>query len=304
VPSDGGGLDPGYDPGGFIASFACDPDLELTSDAGCSFRGVLAPVAARLLFRAVATTTRIIQADNSCGFSSLPVLAAPAQVMGAVGMPGLVEHRVNGCSFSRTPPASDQPLSIDCLRGATFAEGGATVTGRRVTSGLRVEQCMGACLQLAVPLTRTGVQLAFDAITPSAFEVREERPREAEAAPFAVLRGGTITATVNPILGQNATMTQLFDVATPVLGASFEATAVPMDLVIGARRFSITVDAAQLEAQNGAFMGAGNFVRGQITVDGLPLTLPQIPLDPAYDQADFDLSYDCTPNLLGVVPPN
>jgi hypothetical protein len=76
-----------------------------------------------------------------------------------------------------------------------------------------------------------------------------------------------------------------------------------MAVDIEGSHFTFSVDAANLQAASGRFMGAGNQVSGMITIDGRPVPLGPTPLIDEYDQRLFDLGYSCTPDLRATIPP-
>lgn len=294
-------LDPSFDAAAFQASFACRPNLSVpASDALCSFRGVLGGAAARFLAQGLGAATGIVTNDTTCGFSSVPVVSAPSRVVGMAGMPGLVAHRVNACAIS--VPVMNP--SLNCLGDRAFVSGGITVSGTRTTTGLRGAQgnCP-ACVQLAVPLTRTGVVYNFDRIAFGSFETHTLTPEQSMAPASARLLSGTISATVTPILGESAANMGTFSVVTPVTQMRIVADHVLMAVDIEGSHFTFSVDAANLQAASGRFMGAGNQVSGMITIDGRPVPLGPTPLIDDYDQRLFDLGYSCTPDLRATIPP-
>jgi hypothetical protein len=63
--------------------------------------------------------------------------------------------------------------------------------------------------------------------------------------------------------------------------------------------FSVTINDSKLDAQNGSKDGRTNALSGTLTANGKAIHVPSV-LDPAYDQAAFDKSYACTPNMVVV----
>lgn len=299
-------LQPGYDQAAFLATFTCDPDLLVVpADEACSFRTVLGNAAARLLVRHTAVVTNQILADNRCGFSSLPVLSAPRQVMGDPGMPGLIVHGVNECTITRSGATADQPVSDDCLREQVFLSGSATVTAERTTQGLRSQQGMcPACIPIVVPLTRQAVTVALQDIDFVGSRSFSRRADEAAVEAAITIVSGSVAGTLAPVLGESSTNAGVFSVGTPIADVTLQAQDLQLLLELGGRNFRVSVPSANLTARSGRFGGDGNRIAGTLVVDGRMITLPTGPLIADYQQSTFDLSYACTPGLREPVPAN
>jgi hypothetical protein len=76
-----------------------------------------------------------------------------------------------------------------------------------------------------------------------------------------------------------------------------------VSLVSGPKTFKFDVAAAHIVAFSGAFKGHKNELSGAITVDGVPVALGMMDLQPTYMQAAFDQTYACTPDLAAVLVP-
>jgi hypothetical protein len=213
---------------------------------------------------------------------------------------GFVTNGIRGCGIN---PLDGAPIAEDCLRNTTVASGRFTVTATQTITGARGEVCNGPCVQIAVPVTRDGVGLTASALVPVDFAIGVVPPGEPGAARTVALSGGTVSFELVPILGENAQMLGVFDIATPVARFSrvrLQGVAASLDL--DGLRFDVTIDASDYAADVGFYEGRGNRLAGTMTLDGQRVPLGG-PLDPGYQQARFDLGYDCTPNLRETVPP-
>ncbi len=301
-----GDLLPGYDRAAFLATFTCDPDLVVApADEACSFRTVLGNAAARLLVRHTAVVTNQVLADNRCGFSSIPVLSAPRQVMGDPGMPGLVVNGVDGCTITRSGAAATQPVSDDCLREQVFLSGSATVSATRTTQGLRMQQGMcPACVPIAVPLTRQAVTVALEEVAFVGSRSFSRRADQTAVEAALTVASGRVSGTLAPVLGESSANAGVFSVATPIADVAIQGRDLQLLLELGGRNFRVSVPSADLTARSGVFGGDGNRIAGTLVVDGRTITLPTAPLVDGYQQSNFDLSYACTPGLREPVPAN
>ncbi|MEQ8273265.1 MAG: hypothetical protein RMA76_11780 [Deltaproteobacteria bacterium] len=297
-------LDPDFDAATFDASFTCTPNLVVPADdAQCSFRAALAPAIAALTIQNLATATQLVLQDTTCGFSSpmiTPLAAVPPPPLGPPPQFGFVTNGITGCAID---PPDGAPLAEDCLRNVTVSTGRFTVTATQTVAGVRGEICNGPCLQIAIPVERTGLGVTASTLVPAGYSTAVLRAGETAATQSLALNGGRIGFEVTPLLGENAQMPGVFDVATPLARFTrVRLNGVGASVMLEGLRFDVTVDASDFAARVGRYEGVGNDLVGTIMIDDQPIPLAG-PLDPAYQQARFDLSYDCAPNLVGTIPP-
>ncbi len=95
-----------------------------------------------------------------------------------------------------------------------------------------------------------------------------------------------------------------FDIPTPVASISaLSATGLKAKLIAQGKTFRLDIPEARLEAFNGSYRGVSNRLGGSIKLGDEWVTLGDLPLDPAFNQAAFDRGYACTDDLKEVIPP-
>jgi hypothetical protein len=119
------------------------------------------------------------------------------------------------------------------------------------------------------------------------------------------IHSGTLSARVQPILGENRRSRGTFDIPTPLARLSdITLTNAPVTIFNEGMTLKARVEATRLDAFNGSYRGERNTIRGHIIIDGQRIDMPPQDLDPEYDQAAFDRRYACTDDLRGTVPPS
>jgi hypothetical protein len=149
-----------------------------------------------------------------------------------------------------------------------------------------------------VTLTLTDVDL-------TEFAAWSLAPQATQPSGKLLLHTGTLSTTLNPILGERQSKPGTYDVPTPVARfTSIGLASATATLTSGAKTFKLTLDEVQLSAQAGAYQGKSNTVAGTLKLNGAPVTLGSTVLDATFAQAAFDAAYVCTGDLLATVPPN
>jgi hypothetical protein len=300
------GLNPNYDPASFLAGFACAEGLRLPADTtDCSMNRTLAEGAARLIMQAVGEVAGMANADDNCGFNTTNVLTNPTNVEGDVGEQGLMSFAVEGCTLGTPADEVSVAQKSDCMGKETFRSGSFTFTASRDVTGVRDEVgFLGITIaDSIVPNSRDAVSVNLEQVTFDEFS-NHNRDAQGELADPAVLtlHSGSLSATVLPVLGENAGESGTFDVATPVSALENVAlTDAEITLVAQGKTFKFHVDATQLSAFNGTYNGRSNEIDGTITVDGEQFSLAGQSLNPDFDQTRFDQAYACTEDLAAVI---
>jgi hypothetical protein len=292
-------LDPNYDSARFLSDDACLPNFQATtSDADCELYPLLGGIAARLMVQTAGAIASMVNSNTDCGFANtLDVLLWPTNVIGNPGEMGTMTWEVSGCSVGTSPPSV---FKTDCLKTASVAGGRSITHVTRTVAGER--EVMYALVDSIKPRDPKSVIISLDA------KLREfssyDLPWGESQPPKAVTwHTGTLTGVVEPYTGDDSADPGRFDIPTPL--ARFRNLGVKNgDVTINAlgMTFRMRVDQANVTAQNGVYLGKGNFVQGDITIDGHALHIDPSALDPDYDQASFDDSYRCTTNLVSVLP--
>ncbi|MDP2341971.1 MAG: hypothetical protein Q8O67_13520 [Deltaproteobacteria bacterium] len=294
-----GDLDPDYDHDLGKAAFACTPNMVVpVSDAECSFDGVIAENAARLTIQTAGTLASMINKDDSCGFEDkLGVLIWPTEVLGDVGDPGSMTWDVLDCSIAHDNLAT---YSTDCLGGETLVDGtaafvdvGRTVRGERSTEFLVIDA--------VIPRERDAVDVNMREVQLTEFTTYAIAAGADEPAGIMIIHQGTLSARVQPALGNRADDTSTYDVPTPVARLSSVKLTGSASLYAQGKTFHFEINDAELLATNGAFLGAENALSGSMSVNGKAFNLGALALNPAYSPSQFDAAYTCTENLAGPV---
>lgn len=294
-----GALDPNYDHDDALASFACTPNLVLpASDEDCNFDAVIAANAARLTIQAAGTLASMINADDNCGFEdTLGVLLFPSEVVGDTGDMGSMSWDIADCAINH--PVVDV-LATDCSGGATFVEGNASfVNVGRTVRGER--DALFFLVDSVIPRDRNAVDLALRTVELNEFSSYAIAGDSDEPDGVLVIHQGTLSAVVQPALGNRSDEPDTFDVPTPVARLSSVRLTATASLYAQGKTFHFEVNNAELLATNGPFLGAENTLSGTMVVNSKAWDLGSLSLNPAYSATAFDDTYTCTENLAGPV---
>jgi hypothetical protein len=300
------GLDPDYDPEYFEQSYACAPGLALPERHECPLEPMLVENVARLIVKDIALITKTVDLDSRCGFDNLGAAVDDLLDLGSAidllfGDPQTVRIEADSCRVG----GELFPIFEDCLGTQYFLDGTATVTGTKTVTGvldifdddpLHPEDRQSGVVQIELAV--------LSEVTPL------ERPAEAEAyEPHLTLHNGLLGGTYYPVTGEAADSPGAYFIVIPV-GEWSGVRLYDSDVTLhnGAMSFPMHVDDSDLYAFTGGYLDDANWLYGTVTVDGTVWEVggadQPIPLDPDYDQEQFDLSYECIENLKEVVPVN
>lgn len=294
-------LDPAFDQAAFDASYQCAPNLRVvSSDAECSLYPFLGENAARLLVEATGRIVSMINADTTCGFEAQSVQLSPSEVIGSDGQMGSLSWDISGCDLG-----SDQ-LELegrDCNRNYTYVQGRAQVNASRTVRGLR-ETILGF-IESITPKSRDAIDIELTLSNITEFSTWSIPALGQDPTAKLTIHAGTLNATMHPILGENSGDLGTFDIATPVADfESIEWLNVAATLESDNKTFTLNIARANLTAFNGGWQGVSNTISGDIVVNGEVVLIKPMALDPAFEQLQFDSTYDCTLDLLETIPPN
>jgi hypothetical protein len=292
-------LDPNYDAAYFLSDDACLPNYQPTSsDADCDLSPLLGGAAARFLVQTAGAVASMVNSDTNCGFANtLGVLLWPTRVVGDPGQLGSMTWRVSGCSLGASPAAA---YKTNCHQTASMAGGSSKTDATRTVVGEREKQIL--VVDSIKPLNPKSVTISLDAEL-SEFSSYDLPSGESRPSKAVTWHSGTITGVVEPYTGDDSADRGRYDIPTPL--AHFrDLSATNGDVTINASglTFRMQIDQANIEAQNGVYLGQGNFIQGDITVDGHLVHIAPSPLNVDYDQASFDDGYRCTPKLVSALP--
>jgi hypothetical protein len=292
IPSDGAGLDPEFDQAGFDASWQCAADLTLPVSHACTFVAPLAIGSAQLSARTLGTVLRLVNADTTCGFSSVGVATGVAfNAESTVGADAATATFTIADATPCTLTFGDTPvtLSADCNGVTASVSGAVTVSGTKTVTGYRT----GNVASPVVPTSRDAV--AFNlALSFENFNI--EKSDSTNSLKFV---SGQLVGIARPRTALDVT-TGACSISTPAL--TFENithTNSAVQLVSDGKRFDMTLNTSDLDAQNGTKDSTSNTLAGSMTVDGTAISIPaDMVLDPAFLQATFDASFACTPHIF------
>lgn len=288
VSPDDEGLDPEFDKETFDASWQCGDNLERPVRFDCDFTAPLAQGAAQLTIQTIGKLAKLLDRDTACGFSSPSVAQSPS-ITGDLGYPGAtgVWSVDSPCEFTLSEGTE---LERDCNGKGYYATGTVRLTGTKTVVGIN----SGHPETPIIPTSRDPADVAVTAEFDN-FTLWSD-PGENKL----LIRSGSLSGVVRPRTAQDIT-TGACSISTPV--AEFDDIAwhdADVVLLKGDKRFNLHLDSSALSAQNGSGDVSTNSLSGRIEVDGnelmIPVAGPPV-LDPEYDQATFDQSYACTPNM-------
>lgn len=299
-------LDPAFNQATFDSTYTCNADLMMVPDAGCSFRTTLGYGAARLLVKAAGTATGMMDSNNTCGFADPTPTTAPVITGTTVGAPSNLTLTADAACATALPP--DYLLSTNCVGTTTHGGGAFTVAGgTKSVDGIYT----GNPASPVAPVTRDAATFTMNDIAFSGFKVYDQLLDT--SIPNAVTVTGTVDVTVDPVAGRSdasstAVGTNVYSVKTGVAALSnLTMASGALTIESEGKTFNVSVTNVDLDAFVGAYVSGGsNDLSGSLTVDGVPVTLPAgfALMDP-YDQAAFDSTYSCNPDLAGdLVPAN
>jgi hypothetical protein len=287
IPPDGDdrGLDPDYSADAFQKSYQCNPALASPESFSCAnLTPLLADGAARLTAKLYATVASMADKNTTCGFSS-PM--ASASFTGETGDVGSLTLTIPDCVIE--VPAGTE-LTADCAGVKTVVGGKVTVRGTKTVAGRLTGQAMTPVIPMSDSPATLAVTLTFEN-----FKVGDT------GGPNALLaKSGTLTGSLQPRVAL-ATDTGACSITSSI--ARFN-NLVWADASLAVTSASGTIDlpvsASSLNAVNGTWGADSNTLTGTMTVGGQALTVPSdnAGLNPAFNQAEFDASWTCAPNLF------
>lgn len=281
------GLTPDYDPAAFAAAWQCETVSRPISH-DCRFASPLAQGASQLSIQMIGKLAGLLDADETCGFSSPSVISRPA-ITGELGRDGgRAVYTVDRPCEIRLPPRTE--LERDCNGKGVYASGTVRLTGTKTIEGIVSGHPIDAIVPTRSQPARLGISATFEEFSLWA---------DPEVNKLTV-HSGRVSGVVMPKLGID-TQTGACSIATAV--ATFEDVQLQnADVTVtkDGLQFRLSVPSASLSAQNGSARGLTNHLAGEIVVDGEHFDIPVAGapvLDPDYEPNDFARSFACTPNL-------
>lgn len=292
IPGDGAGLDPEWTQATHDASWQCNDELAdpLSHSCAAALSGKLGGGAASLTMRTLGTVTSLINANSSCGFASPAVGGDPGFAGGDVGDDDVTATfylAPEGCTI--TLPA-DTVVATDCLGNTTAVGGTVVVRGTKSVTGFRTGDPYEPIVPTSFKPATFTLNIAFtDFVVESSASTSSLR-----------VQSGDLSGVVQPRVGLDTT-SGACSITTPNVSFSNVAWVNAQALVTSdGSTLPVLLQTSALAAQNGSDGTATNTLSGDIYADDVQLTGLSLPLDPEFDQAAFDSTYTCTPNLMMV----
>ncbi len=288
VDASDAGLEPEFDLAKYEASWQCG-DLVKPVSRQCVFVAPIVQGAAQLTANTFGAALKLAEADPRCGFNS-PAAAMTAQAAGNLGEDGSSVTVTIGtpCTMSFPEPTE---IAKDCNGVSTMVQGTVAIVGTKKLKGF----LSGDPAQPIVPTSRDPAELDIMVIM-NHFAVWTT-PLTSK---LTVLNG-QLSGKAVPRTALDRT-TGACSIPTPIAAFSgLRWSNSSVEVFSQNKTFRAQLATSALEAVNGSRDGVTNRLSGKITVDGaefpIPLYGPAV-LNPAYDQAAFDASWACIPNMV------
>jgi hypothetical protein len=230
----------------------------------------------------------------NCGFSSYLTRAFPKQVIRKENNASELHFRIDSCEVVKQVSTGFYPE--DCLGEKTAFEGKAIVTGTQKVRG-RLQSFLGMFDDI-VPSHPHANVFDFEKITVDRFASYYTREGDDQPQAKLLMSSGEFSAQIKPVLAPKKGSPCEFSRSTPVVGFEIQVKdKIVVELTLNTQGLqyarTLNLRAASLKAQNGYFRGQGNFLTGDITLDGNSFHFEGEALNPDYDQTKFDQSYEC-----------
>ena len=288
LPGSSPGLDPDYNAAKFIEGFACTDKLQVPVSHECGGLGpILADNGARLTIRNMGTINRLIEKDETCGFTSVPVLQTPV-LSAPVGEAGEAIFRVDNCTIDL---GDDYLVATDCMGNETRASGKVTITAQKTMRG----RLTGDLYEPVVPNDDHPVTFVIERAAFDNFSVTDAQ------ATFTQI-DGAVSGEVTPRIAMNAEQGAC-SIDTPIARMENVSYDAPTKVVIKADQgtFHATISSANVRAVNGTWGEESNVLQGSFGVAEEVYELPAVAgdegLDPSFSAASFDDAWLCKENL-------
>lgn len=297
------GLDPDYDPTTFDSAFTCKEELAQPVTGSCPIEPILAENVARLTVKNFGLILKTVDLDTQCGFGNLMEQVSELISLGSLG--SLIFGNEQTLEFDAVEcvVGGDPHLILtDCVGTEYYLDGTAEVNGTKTVTGtieldddpLQPHDRHSALIELD--------RIYLDEVTPLELPAGAE-----EYEPHLTLHDGAYSGTYHPVTGEAADDPGSFFIVIPV--GEFENIRLydaDVTLHSEAKTFPMHVDDSDLYGFTGGYEDQANWLYGTISIDGtlyeIGASTGPIALDPDYDQAAFDLTYECLDNLMEVVP--
>jgi len=329
VPADKKGLDPGYSAEQFEKELACIKDIRLPLSYNCDFDRFFAMTVARLLVLDFSTIAQESSAedmtpkDKRCAFS-FSEIKDPSDVARILNQIKIEkQENVNGdyrettfalrkhcrLGISADPKLYDTycPVGPAQTVSETYMEGFADIKKGRMKVKGETVWVGGLVFPHAEPRAPEDVSIQLSNVQLHSFSSYFKDAKEKAPRAKLVLRKGTLSGNIKPILTGKKANPQVFKEPTPVVLFENIKVKKPIEARLyfrpdesedvgaptGFIELRLEINASDLSAQNGFYNGDGNWLSGFITINGQRHNMKKEKLNPDYDQKLFDEAYQC-----------
>ncbi len=246
---------------------------------------------ARMAIMAAGSVVNLTSSDDSCGFASVRTMLFNISDL-EIGEGGVLETSwtIDSCRLG-----SDQPITqTDCSGNTQSVTGMATVTGTQTLS-LRPGLPPG-------PASDKAVSIVVDEADVYGLEMISTTLSTPEQNAEVNIHRGSLSAVIEPVLGESASTPGLFSVPTPVARIS-HVRLHDADMTVKAQgnEIDLHVDDSDLTASSGPFAdGEVNHIEGFIEIDGRAIDVDG-DLEEGFDADSFDDRYACVDDLAAPV---
>ncbi|MCO4744821.1 MAG: hypothetical protein KC912_08530 [Proteobacteria bacterium] len=299
------GLDPDYDATILDDSFTCREELAQPVTFSCELDPILAENAARLIVKNFGLVSKTVDLDTDCGFGNLMGQVSELISLGALaglftGDPETIELDADACTVG----GDMFPIFSDCVGTDYYLDGTATVDGTKTVTGKVV-----LSTNPLQPEDRHSALVVLDRVALSEVTPIEHPSGTPDYEPRLTMHGGTLSGTYHPVTGESADDRGAYFIVIPV--GEFENIRLQnadVTLYNGDMTFPMHVEDSSLYAFTGGHLDEANWLYGTVTINGstweIGASAEPILLDPDYDQAYFDTTYECIEDLESPVPVN
>jgi hypothetical protein len=247
--------------------------------------------AARMAIMAAGSVTNLTSVDEGCGFASLnTMLFNISQFELAEG--GVLETSwtIDGCRLGSEVPVTQ----TNCLGDTQTVTGMATVTG---TQHLQLKAGLPPG-----PASAKAVSIHVDEADVYGLEMTNASVSAPDQSATVKIHRGTVSATIEPVLGESASSPGLYSVPTPVARISnVRLQDAELTIVAQGTEIDVHVDDSDLTATSGPFAeGDVNHIEGFIEIDGRTVTVDG-DLEENFDLDAYEDSYACAEDLAAPI---
>lgn len=301
-----------FDARTFVSSFSCREGMFIPfDDRDCDMKKVLGEVGARLLVQAIGGVSQVAGRDDfDCAFGSRDTLTNPSEVIGDIGEDGAVIWDVTDCRLAFGNNQQGEPFTTNCIDHGSYFDGAATIDGTRQMVGIR-DETRGA--DYIHPQTPNATTIEYRNVVFAEFSSYSLAPGETVPEQQMWIHSGSATGRVEPFMAEGDGSHEAFDegdytVPSPLARIrGLRANAIDATILFDHKRFRVLIDDSSIDAFSGSWVGAvgeTNDISGTISIAGENVTLMRSgELNPDYDQAELDASYECANRLLRTLPP-